>query len=63
MKDFKIYVLKGYSQKKDKIYTALCADVSINGKIHRIFLNSRNYFLYNELLEQMIKNGDVVDET
>ena len=63
MKDFKIYVLKGYSKRTDKIYTALCADVSINGKMHRIFLTSNKYFLYNELLEQMIENGDVVDET
>ena len=63
MKDVKIYVLKGYSQKKDKVYTALCADVPINDRVHRLFLTSRNYFLYNELLEQMIKNGDVVDET
>lgn len=59
----KIYVLKGYSQKKDKIYTALCADVVINNKKHRIFLTSRNYFLYNELLEQMIESGNIIDET
>ena len=62
MKDF-IYVLKGYSKKKDKIYTALCADVDINGKKHRLFLSSKNYFLYNLLLEQMLKNGYGVDET
>lgn len=62
MKDV-IYVLKGYSKKKDKMYTALCADVIINDKKHRLFLSSKNYFLYSLLLEQMIKNGDVVDET
>ena len=62
MKDV-IYVLKGYSKKKDKMYKALCADVVINGKKHRLFLYSKNYFLYNELLEQMLENGYGLDET
>ena len=62
MKD-KIYVLKGYSKKRDKKYRVLCADVIINDKKHRLFLTSKNYFLYSLLLEQMIKNGDVIDET
>lgn len=63
MKDVKIYVLKGYSQKKDKMYTALCADVVVNNKKHRLFLTSKNYFLYNLFLEQMIEDGNIVDET
>lgn len=61
MKDF--YVLKGYSERKQKEFMALCADVAINDKTYRLFLSSKNYFLFNELLDQMIKNGDVVDET
>ncbi len=61
MKDF--YVLEGFSKRKNKKYRVLCCDVSINDKVHRLFLSSKNYFLYNELLDQMIKNGDVVDET
>ena len=61
MKDF--YVLEGFSKRKKKKYRILCCDVSINGKKHRLFLSSKNYFIYNLLLEQMIENGDVVDET
>ena len=61
MKNF--YVLEGFSKRKKKKYKALCADVVINDKKHRLFLSSKNYFLYSELLDQMIKNGDVVDET
>ena len=61
MKGF--YVLEGFSKKKNKKYKALCCDVPVNDKTHRLFLYSKNYFLFNELLEQMIKNGDVVDET
>ncbi len=63
MKEIKIYVLKGYSHKKEKEYTALCADIPINSKTHRLFLSSKNYFLYNELLDQMIADGNIVDET
>ena len=63
MKDCKFYVLEAFSKRKNKMYKTLCCDVIINDKKHRLFLTSKNYFLYSLLLDQMIQNGDVVDET